>query len=116
MTERLYLTDNYISEFQAKIIDITPKGVILDKTAFYPESGGQLGDRGTLEINDKTFNVTNTKLDKGKILHYISEKDLSTNAEVKCKIDWDFRYKLMRSHSAQHIISRWEVLIPTSLG
>ena len=145
MTERLYLENSYLKEFKAQIIEITPKGVVLDKTAFYPESGGQVGDKGTLEIKNRMIAVTNTRLDKGKIIHEIphttptigmngetiqigdvtfSAWDLggqlqsrralwemytknSKGMEVKGKINWDYRYKLMRSHSAQHVISRW---------
>ncbi len=107
MTERLYLKDSYLKEFKAQIIEITPKGVVLDKTAFYPEGGGQIGDRGTLEIKKKLYNVVNTRVDKGKIIHEVSSEEIQLGAEVKGVINWDFRYRLMRSHTAQHIISRW---------
>ncbi|MHA2282741.1 MAG: alanine--tRNA ligase-related protein [Promethearchaeota archaeon] len=107
MTERLYLENSYLKEFKSQIIEITPKGVVLDKTAFYPESGGQVGDNGTLEIENRIINVTNTRLDKGRIIHEISNIEIQLGTEVKGKINWDYRYKLMRSHSAQHVISRW---------
>ena len=107
MTERLYLENSYLKEFKAQIIEITPKGVVLDKTAFYPESGGQVGDKGTLEIKNRMIAVTNTRLDKGKIIHEIPDIEIQVGVEVKGKINWDYRYKLMRSHSAQHVISRW---------
>ncbi|MCK4848800.1 MAG: alanyl-tRNA editing protein [Candidatus Heimdallarchaeota archaeon] len=106
MTKQLFLENSYLREFHGRIIEQTPKGVVLDRTAFYPESGGQLGDKGTLEIKNKVIDVTNTRLDKRKIIHEISE-EIPMGIEVKGKIDWDFRYKLMRTHSAQHIISRW---------
>ena len=73
MTERLYLENSYLKGFKAQIIEITPKGVVLDKTAFYPESGGQVGDKGTLEIKNRMIDVTNTRLDKGKIIHEIPD-------------------------------------------
>ncbi len=107
MTKRLFLENNYLREFSARIIELTPKGIVLDRTAFYPEGGGQQGDRGTLEIQNKVNNVTNTRLDKGKIIHEVPVENFDIGVEVKGKLDWDFRYKLMRTHSAQHIISRW---------
>jgi Ser-tRNA(Ala) deacylase AlaX len=79
----------------------------MDRTAFYPEGGGQLGDRGTLEYQNKAIKVTNTRLYKGKIVHEVPEENFPLGVEVKGILDWDFRYKLMRAHSAQHVISRW---------
>ncbi|MHA1978786.1 MAG: alanyl-tRNA editing protein [Candidatus Hodarchaeales archaeon] len=107
MTERLYLENSYLKEFKAQIIEKAPNGVVLDKTVFYPESGGQVGDKGTLEIENRVINVTNTRLDKGKIIHEIPDTEMELGVEVKGKINWDFRFRLMRSHSAQHVISRW---------
>ena len=107
MTERLFLENNYLKDFNARITELTPKGVVMDRTAFYPEGGGQLGDIGTLEFQNKVIKITNTRLDKGKIIHEVPVENFSLGVEVKGKIDWDFRYKLMRAHSAQHVISRW---------
>ena len=107
MTERLFLENNYLRDFKAKITELTPKGVVMDRTTFYPEGGGQLGDRGTLEFQNNIVKVTNTRLDKGRIIHKVPVENFSLGVEVKGKIDWDFRYKLMRAHSDQHVISRW---------
>ena len=107
MTKRLYLENSYLREFKAHIIEITPKGVVLDETAFYPEGGGQVGDRGKLEIENKVYNVTNTRVDKGKIIHEVPVENIPLGGEVRGTLDWEFRYKLMRTHSAQHVISRW---------
>ena len=107
MTERIFLENNYLRDFDAQITELTPNGVVMDRTAFYPEGGGQLGDRGTLEFQNNIIKVTNTRLDKGRIIHEVPVENFSLGVEVKGEIDWDFRYKLMRSHSAQHVISRW---------
>ena len=107
MTKRLYLEDNYLKEFDAQIIEITSEGVVLDKSAFYPEGGGQIGDNGTLIHDDRVIEVANTRLKKGKIIHETSGADFKVGNEVTGKLNWEHRYKLMRSHSAQHVISRW---------
>jgi len=103
MTEKLFWRDPYLKEFEAKVIEIRDKEVILDRTAFYARSGGQPGDTG--EING--IRVLDTYYDdKGNILHLLEkEPDFRVGEIVKGKIDWDRRYKIMRLHTALHIIS-----------
>ena len=108
MTERLYLKDCYLKEFNAKIIDITSNGVILDQTSFYPESGGQLGDTGYLLSGKNSFKVTYTRQKQGKILHELnSTEGLELGMSIQGKLDWKQRNGQMRVHTAQHIISRY---------
>ncbi|MHA1968927.1 MAG: alanyl-tRNA editing protein [Candidatus Hodarchaeales archaeon] len=108
MINRLYLKDCYLDTFNAKIIDKNATYVILDQTAFYPESGGQLGDTGYLMSGKNSFMVTNTRQKQGKILHELkSTEGLELGMSIKGKIEWDRRHKLMRVHTAQHIISRF---------
>lgn len=103
MTERLYLNDSYISEFEAEIVSCVPYNgyyaLILDKTAFYPEGGGQPSDRGY--INE--YEVLDVIEKDGQVLHIINH-DISTK-KVICRIDWNRRYDLMQQHSGQHILS-----------
>ena len=61
MTERLYLKDCYIRKFNAMLAELTPKEAILDQSAFYPESGGLLGDQGKIKCDDLEWKVTNTR-------------------------------------------------------
>lgn len=107
MTEMLYLEDSYLKEFDAKIAEIiNDKFVILDKTAFYPESGGQLCDMGKLIAGSKEYEVLNVKKDKGKIFHELNSiEGLSINSLVHGRIDWQRRYVLMQMHTAAHILS-----------
>ncbi|MFX0013762.1 MAG: alanyl-tRNA editing protein [Promethearchaeota archaeon] len=108
MTERLYLNDCYISNFSANILEINSKGVVLDRSAFYPESGGQLGDRGILRWEKEKISVINTRLDQGKIIHVLnSSNKLKEGMKIKGKLDWIHRYEMMRAHTAQHCISRF---------
>ncbi len=118
MINRLYLNDCYLDTFKAKIIEKTTwvqpgsdevqNFVILDQTAFYPESGGQLGDIGYLTSGKDSFKVTNTRQKQGKIIHELNSTErLEIGMSIEGKIDWDRRHKLMRVHTAQHIISRF---------
>ncbi len=104
MTELLYQTDSYIKDFTAQIvgIDEDQHGVLLDRTAFYPGGGGQPFDMGLLVAGDKTYTVS--KAARGNI-HIIEGDELpAVGTEVTGKLDWDRRYKLMRTHTAMHIL------------
>ena len=102
MTEKLYYKDQYIKEFRANVISCGKNGdnfeVILDKTAFFPEGGGQPGDRGIIG-NAK---VIDTVEKSGEIIH-ICEGEVS--GEVNCEIDWNFRFLNMQQHTGEHIFS-----------
>lgn len=106
MNELLYQKDSYIKEFQCKIVKVDgdANAVIIDKTAFYPGGGGQLCDRGTIEIGEKKYLVNKVKKMGNEIYHYINGELPEVGEECNCKIDWDYRYKLMRTHTAMHIL------------
>jgi len=99
MTELLFFKDCYVKEFDSKIIENNGDYVVLDKTAFYPISGGQPSDTGFLN-NSKVIEV---RKKDGKIMHFVDKPVESL--EVHGIIDWDKRYKHMRMHTAQHLIS-----------
>jgi len=103
MTEKLFWQDAYLKEFEAKVLEIRGKEVVLDRTAFYARSGGQPGDTG--EING--IRVLDTYYDaEGKIVHLLEkEPDFNVGDVVHGKIDWERRHKIMRLHTAAHIIS-----------
>jgi len=104
MTELIYQTDSYVREFTATVtgIDEAQHGVYLDRTAFYPGGGGQPYDSGKLVVGDRTYTVK--KAGRGNI-HVIDGDDLpAVGDEVTGLIDWDRRYKLMRTHTAMHIL------------
>ena len=102
-TERLYYTDCYLKEFQAHVVRVSPdaKGVrvFLDRTAFYPESGGQPVDHGTL-AGHPVLDV----IEQGEeIAHVLSE---SPKAEsIQGMIDWGRRFDHMQQHTGQHVLS-----------
>lgn len=103
-----YLNDSYTKEFDSKIILIKDKKfIVFNRTFFYPNSGGQPCDLGEINANGKIFKIINVLKKDGILFHEIdSETDfLSHGMIVSCKLDWERRYKLMRSHTAAHILS-----------
>ncbi|MDF1539139.1 MAG: alanyl-tRNA editing protein [Candidatus Thorarchaeota archaeon] len=108
MTELLYMRDNYIREFEATIIGTTDNSIILDRTAFYPEGGGQIGDKGTIQSDSEKASITSTKKIDGAIHHIVEGPvPFTPNQKIVGRIDWDQRYECMRFHTAQHILSRY---------
>jgi misacylated tRNA(Ala) deacylase len=108
MTELIYHTDSYVKEFDATVTTVDPESrtLILDRTAFYPGGGGQPADFGTLSSGETTWKIKRAKKAGPEIIHLI-EGDAplpSVGAKVHGEIDWDHRYKLMRTHSAMHVL------------
>ncbi len=103
-TERLYYSDSYIKDFDAIVIscDKAEKGykVVLDKTAFFPEGGGQQADTGFIG-NTKVRDVQ----EKDDVIYHYVDKELDASTEYICKIDWEQRFLRMQSHSGEHIVS-----------
>ena len=107
MTELLFLTDAYVSEFDATVTAVTDDGgVVLDRTAFYIGGGGQPCDVGTLtDASGGEFRVTKASRAGGSIVHAIDGSDRpAVGAAVHGAIDWERRYLLMRTHTALHIL------------
>ena len=107
MTELLYQDDSYIHTFDATIIavDHDNHGVVLDRTAFFPGGGGQPADFGTLATKNEAFSVKRVKRIDGKLVHLIEDDSLpELNSQVQGHINWENRYKLMRTHTAMHIL------------
>lgn len=101
MTTRLYDADHYMIEFDAKVSEIDGLNVVLDQTAFYAKSGGQAGDRGAL--NGEA--VVDTLFIDGRLVHVMAGKPgFSVDDHVLGAIDWDRRYRIMKIHSASHVM------------
>jgi len=108
MTEKLYWDNPYKTSFTAEVIGITPEGVILDKTLFYPQGGGQESDKGKLEKEGLFFEVESVSKEGEDIIHHIYSDQIDkiqVGDLVSGEIDWNFRYGVMRAHSSQHILS-----------
>lgn len=108
MTEALYQSDSYLTKFEATIVSVDDelRGLELDRTVFYPGGGGQPPDYGLLMVAGTTYKVTRAKYMRGKIFHLIAGDDLlpAKDSLVHAEIDWEYRYKLMRTHTAMHIL------------
>jgi misacylated tRNA(Ala) deacylase len=107
MTELLYLHDSYLCEFDATVTEVTDEGaVVLDATAFYPTGGGQPHDTGTLAAGDARWNVKAVMKRGGDVLHVVDpvEGVPTVGMRVRGTIDWERRYRLMRTHSALHVL------------
>jgi alanyl-tRNA synthetase len=100
-TIKLYNVDPYIKEFEAKVLNLNNTNVELDRTAFYPGGGGQVEDTGLIE----GVRVVNTHLVEEKIIHKMEAiPSFSIGKLVKCSLDWERRYRIMKLHSASHIM------------
>jgi misacylated tRNA(Ala) deacylase len=108
MTKNLYQTDSYLKEFDATVISIDEenRGIELDQSAFYPGGGGQPADKGTITFADTVLPVKRAKRSGGHIYHFVEgEEDLPQVGDlIHGEIDWERRYKLMRTHTAMHIL------------
>ncbi|MCH8817607.1 MAG: alanyl-tRNA editing protein [Chloroflexi bacterium] len=105
LTELLYNTDAYLRECEATVTDVTEGGVVLDRTVFYPGGGGQPNDIGVLvKADGAELEVSKMSGRGGVILHTAPEGSLVVGDSVTCRIDWDHRYRLMRTHTALHIL------------
>ena len=104
MTEKLYYKDGHINCFSAVVISCikTEDGyeVVLDKTAFFPEGGGQLSDTGKLGA----VNVLHVFERESEVIH-LTDGELPVGETVKGCVDWDVRFNRMQSHSGEHIVS-----------
>jgi alanyl-tRNA synthetase len=103
VTERLYYTDPYLTEFDSKVVAVRDvqgrTGVVLDRTAFYPTSGGQPYDTGTLGVA-RVVDV----VDDGHEIVHVLEGDAPSGA-VTGRIDWGRRFEHMQQHTGQHVLS-----------
>jgi len=101
----MYLDDSYLWSFSATVVQALENRAILDKTAFYPQSGGQPADTGILENGSEIFQVVGAEREENGIVHILDRPGLKPGDKVSGKIDGDRRYRFMRSHTACHILS-----------
>ncbi|MDD6479104.1 MAG: alanyl-tRNA editing protein [Oscillospiraceae bacterium] len=104
MTKKLYDENSYLKEFEAKVLSCDKTDevykIVLDKTAFFPEGGGQPADKGEISGQD----VLDVQIEDEVIFHYL-KSPLNVGDTVKGEIDFDTRYDRMQNHSGEHIIS-----------
>jgi misacylated tRNA(Ala) deacylase len=110
VTELLFRDDAYATEFEAEVLSAVPGQVVLDRTLFYPEGGGQPGDTGLLTLADgRSFQVTDTKKGEqpGSVAHVLADASAQFEAgqRLRGRIDWQRRHRLMRMHTCLHLLS-----------
>lgn len=112
MTELLFLRDAYLRECSSTVVDIRDNAVVLDKTIFYYTGGGQPHDTGVLGGNV----VVDVRKDGDDVLHFLIEGAAlpSVGDVVECTLDWERRHRLMRTHTAMHVLcgviwNEWKV-------
>jgi misacylated tRNA(Ala) deacylase len=103
-TELLYLEDSYLRTFEATVVDVQEHNVVLDRTAFYPRGGGQMSDRGLLSSDRGSWHVVAVEKRGGEVVHTVEGDPPDPGTPVSGHIDWDFRYLMMRTHSALHVL------------
>jgi misacylated tRNA(Ala) deacylase len=127
MTQDLFRQDAYLAECEATVIRIDERGIVLDRTVFYPLGGGQAGDTGTLTRADgATIAIADTRKDKDPegrattdIVHLPAPGQderlslLTVGDRVDARIDWARRHRLMRFHTATHLLCH---LIPVPVN
>lgn len=106
VTNALYLVDSYLKEADAKVVSVKDgKYVVLDRTIFYPNGGGQPFDCGKIVRAGEDFGVVYVGKFSGEISHEVDHVGLQPGDKVHLVLNWDRRYKLMRSHTAAHVVA-----------
>ncbi|MGO8805190.1 MAG: alanine--tRNA ligase-related protein [Candidatus Bathyarchaeia archaeon] len=100
----MYLVDSYLKEADANVVSVKDgKYVVLDQTIFYPNGGGQPFDTGKIVRDGKDFGVVYVGKFSGAISHEVDQAGLEAGDIVHLVLNWERRYKLMRSHTAAHV-------------
>jgi len=109
VTEPLFREDAYLRQVEAVVVDLDPRGIVLDRSIFYPQGGGQPGDRGELLLEDGSrLEIVDTiyRIDRAAIVHVPAGGKLpAPGARIVARIDWDLRYMRMRAHTALHLLT-----------
>ena len=100
----LYTDNPELKEFEATVTRTGPKFVVLDKTGFYPEGGGQPSDTGKLIVNGEEIKVIKVMKRGVQVFHYL-DQDIALGEKVHGVIDWDLRFRYMRLHSGEHLLT-----------
>jgi misacylated tRNA(Ala) deacylase len=105
MTEELFSDDSYTREFEARVVKLDGREVILDRTAFYPGGGGQPADKGSLGIGPVRASVVDARRGSGNVVHVLDTAIPDTVLNLKGTLDWERRYAHMRYHTVLHVLS-----------
>lgn len=104
MTELLFHSDAYLKEFDGTVAAVDGHRIVLDRTAFYARSGGQPSDSGIIRTNSRDYRVVDSKKQGDEVWHQLDSAGPPVGIPIHGILDWDRRYKLMRTHTALHIL------------
>jgi misacylated tRNA(Ala) deacylase len=107
MTERLFLDQPTLASTTARVLSSAPEGVVLDRTVFYARGGGQPGDTGILRWDGGETPIVDTVKGEGDAILHLPAPGAALpplDAEVRAEIDWARRHRLMRMHTAMHLL------------
>lgn len=112
-TERLHLTDSSLDASAGRVVRATEHqrrpSIVLDRSCFFAEGGGQLGDRGVIELGDRALTVTDTQIDEEGWVHHLVAGEIGPadeGREARARIDRPWRRDMMSQHTGQHLLSR----------
>jgi misacylated tRNA(Ala) deacylase len=107
MTERLFLDAPSLASTQATVLASAPEGIVLDRTVFYARGGGQPGDTGVLRWDAGETRIADAVKGDGEAILHVPDAGATlppVGAVVEAAIDWDRRHRLMRMHTAMHLL------------
>jgi|TARA_B110000467_G_scaffold61471_1_gene56151 misacylated tRNA(Ala) deacylase len=104
MTDLLFLQDAYLKKTTSTVTAVNGDLVTLDRTLFYPTGGGQPHDLGTIVSSEATYNVIDVFKNEGAVWHKVDRTDMEVGQTVASELDWERRHRLMRTHTALHIL------------
>ena len=117
-TERLYYDDAYLTEFDGEIVAVKPGGwAALNRSAFYPTSGGQPFDTGTWSMDERVLHVTDVEVEDGTVWHRL-DGPVSVGERAHGKIDWARRFDHMQQHAGDHMLAgaAWQMFGGVTIG
>lgn len=109
-TKLLYHDDSYLSTFEAKVVAVDGRALALDQTAFYPGGGGQMADSGALVWNGQRLPLASVRKQGDVVWHEVGREEggaetlPAVGETVRGEVDWNFRYRMMRTHTALHML------------
>ena len=117
-TDRLYYDNAYLTEFEARVVNARPDGwIALDRSAFYPTSGGQPFDAGALERAGQTVRVSDVQVENGVVWHK-TDGAFAVGDAVRGTIDWPRRWDHMQQHAGDHMLAgaAWQMFGAVTIG
>lgn len=109
MTEMLFRQDPYMREAEGAVRALTPEGgIVVDRTPFYPTGGGQPGDSGRIAWDGRTLSIATAVKGQGDEIVLVPAEAVplpAVGTQISQRLDWERRHKLMRVHTALHLLS-----------